>query len=85
MVRERGNVAGVVNLGDPFVFSLARFDSHESSGCAALLQLLYNRAQPIGRLGMPGSHIVFEICRVIDETGLSQLITFTTHSLPCKS
>ena len=32
-------------------------------------KLLHDGTQPIGRLGMPGPHVMLEIARIVDETG----------------
>jgi hypothetical protein len=50
-----------MDLRDPFLFSLSRFDPSQPSRSTALFQLLHDGTQPIGRLRMPGTHVVVEI------------------------
>ena len=56
-----------MDLGDPFVFGFTRFNFSDPPGCAATFQLLQDGPESIGRLRMPGSHVVVEIRGMIDE------------------
>lgn len=58
-----------MDLRDPFVFCFAGFDAPHPFGGPASLQLLHDGPKTIGRLGMPGAHVVVEIRGMIDEAG----------------
>jgi hypothetical protein len=60
-----------MDLRNPFVFSFSRFNPGQSSRRTALFQLLHDGAQPIGRLWVPSSHIVFQICRMVNKARLA--------------
>jgi hypothetical protein len=62
-----------MNVRDPLVVRFSRFDPREASRRPALLQLLQDCAQPVGRFRMPGSHVMVEIGSMIDEPRLTHM------------
>ena len=60
-----------MDLRNPFVFSLSRFNPGQSSRRTALFQLLHDGAQPIGRFRMSNPHVMAEITRIVDESSVS--------------
>ena len=60
-----------MDLRNPFVFSFSRFNPGQPSRRTALFQLLHDGAQPIGRLRMPGPHVMVEIAWIVDESGFA--------------
>ena len=60
-----------MHQGDPFILCHAWLDPGQLRHRAALFQLLHDRAQPVRRLGMAHPHVVFEIPRIVDKSGLA--------------
>src|SRR5574342_1016892 len=69
MLFQCGYVARRMHLRDPFVFRLARRDLRQLSRGTTLFEPLHDGAEPIRRLGMPRTHVVLKIGRMIDKTG----------------
>jgi hypothetical protein len=60
-----------MDLRNPFIFSLSRFNPGQPSRRTASFQLLHNSAQSMRRLRVPSPHVMVEIRRMVNKPRLT--------------